>query len=866
MGKERYKKRVDMKEARKVTIKGIVQGVGFRPFVYRVAQEESIAGWVLNDKEGVLVHAEAEPDALDAFIIRLSQEEPEAARVTQIDIADAQVQGFTAFSIQFSDSSEVENTTFISPDLGTCAQCEAELFDPSNRRYRYPFINCTNCGPRFTILEELPYDRAHTSMRSFTMCPHCQSEYDDPMDRRFHAQPDACFECGPQLGWITSAQLCEGNNDAVIQYARNREESDEILARAVDMLKAGKIVAVKGLGGYHLVCDATNEAALATLRKRKRRPHKPFAVMVPSVEYARELCEVSCDEEAHLKSTARPIVLLRKKPAAHFATGLADNVPELGVMMASTPVQMLLAHDFGGMLVMTSGNVHNDPICITEHEAFEQLGSIADAFVVNNREIVARYDDSVMRLMHVHDAGYDGSVAEEGSETAEGSTMVQFMRRARGYAPRALEIACPDNCATAASSAHSASSVHTLCAVGPQQKSTFTLVRQQNPGLFEAFVSQHIGDVEHAAILDAWTEARCRYETLFQIKPHAMVCDMHPDYLLSKQARQQCESTPHMPLVEVQHHYAHIVSVMAENKLPAPVLGFAFDGTGYGPDGAIWGGEVLAANYETYERLANIAYFPLPGGAAAVKDPRRSAYGMLWAYDLLEHPAAQRFIDTFEPQLTETLMLQVERGINTPLTSSMGRLFDAVAALLGICERASYDGQPACMLENALHEGIATGQTRAYCIEHPECNAPYEFALIKNAATQGSTAQETSMVLIDPEPAIRALLDDYAAAVPVGVIAKRFHDGIIESMVLLAQLFSHIMPSENGALTVALSGGVFQNRYLCEHAIESLCAAGCAVALNLELPPNDGNISYGQAVVGLHQFVSAKQTEGHEKE
>ncbi len=807
-------------EALEITVSGVVQGVGYRPFVFRLAHEIGIAGWILNDIEGVVIHAEGMPDDLDAFVMRLSNEEPPAAHVSEITMREVDSQGYQDFTIQLSEDQETDNTTLISPDLGTCDACAAELFDPENRRYRYPFINCTNCGPRFTILNRLPYDRANTSMAEFSMCPECAAEYEDPFDRRFHAQPDACFTCGPELGWITADELTT-NRD--ITWAHDRASSDALLTQCVELLRAGGIVAVKGLGGYHLVCDASNSATLATLRQRKAREGKPFAVMVPTLDEARQYCEISDDEERYLQSAARPIVLLRKKlTAATLAPGLADGVHELGVMLPATPVQMLLAHDFGGMLVMTSGNLHDNPICITEEEAFAELGGVADAFLVNNRAIVARYDDSVLRLVRL----------------PEGS-MVQFVRRARGYAPAALGIPAAQEGA-----------YKNILAVGSQQKNTFTLTREAA----EAFVSQHLGDVENAAVLDAWGEALLRYEELFRITPDAVALDRHPDYILSKQYRDasgEAGSAPEsaLPVIEVQHHYAHILSVMGEHSLTPPVLGFSFDGTGYGMDGAIWGGEVLLANYETFERFANVAYFPLPGGAAAVKDPRRSAYGVLWAYDLLDTEQGERFAASLEPQLQEALAMQVERGINAPMTSSMGRLFDAVAALTGICEQATYDGQPAIMLENAVHAGIADESIAAYSDAHPDSSSPYEFAVIKNVGVEGATAQQVSVVLMDPEPVIAAILSDLSAGVPASLIAKKFHDAVIDLIVLMAQLAISALTVDQ----VVLSGGVFMNRYITEGAIEALTAAGIAVALNVELPPNDGNISYGQAVLGLQQ-------------
>lgn len=789
------------REALDLKISGVVQGVGFRPFVYREAKKRDITGWVLNDVEGVKVHAEGETLPLDRFVLALSEEEPAAAQVREIEIKEVPVEGFDEFEIRFSDDVAQGEATLVSPDLATCDACVEELFDPKNRRYHYPFINCTNCGPRFTIMHNLPYDRAETSMAEFTMCPECAAEYDDPADRRFHAQPDACFECGPKVGWIETA--CAGGLALQnISWAENREESDAVFARAAGMIAAGGIVAVKGLGGYHLVCDATNEQALAALRQRKHRPGKALAVMVASVEEARALCFVDEAEEAQLTSPARPIVLLRKRPEAVFAAGLADDLPELGVMLPTTPVQHLLLHEFGGMLVMTSGNIHDEPIVIDEESAFSQLGAVADGFLVNNRAIVGRYDDSVVRIINGGAAG----------------DIVQFVRRARGYAPLPVSAPCPEG------------SKEELLAVGPEQKSTLTYARAG-----KAFVSQHIGDLESAAVLDAWNETRTRYASLLRFEPKRVVCDYHPEYLSTKWALEQG-----LPVTRVQHHHAHILSVMGENNLEGPVCGFAFDGTGYGLDGAIWGGEVLLCNLHAYERFVNFAYIPLPGGAAAIKDPARIAYGALWSFDLLEHPSARAFVEQQVPNAS-VFQQMIEKGLNTPETSSVGRLFDAASALLGVCAAPRYEGEAAILLEAAAHRAQADADGMA--LEDDR----YRVEFIKNTATENSTAADTSVLLMDAAPVFAALLDDMQAGVPVPVIAARFHGAFVCAIADVAEL----VRATYGIEVMALSGGVFMNRYLLERTLARLQERGFTVALNKELPPNDASISYGQAVLGL---------------
>ncbi len=848
-----------MVEALDIQVKGIVQGVGFRPFVYRLAKRYLINGWVLNATEGVFIHAEGEAKLLDEFVTELHMNPPSAAKVTEVDLKEVPLEDFTSFEIRFSDDAQAEQTTLVSPDLATCDDCLAELFNPNDRRFRYPFINCTNCGPRFTIIDSLPYDRPATSMKAFEMCPRCAGEYADPLDRRFHAQPDACWECGPQVSIclpegacpaspeILSFSPCVEDSSWSIAWGSSREASDAIFAAAVRVLMGGGIVAVKGLGGFHLVCDAANPEALAKLRQRKRRQGKAFAVMVASADDARRVCRVDAVEQQQLESTKRPIVLLRKRPEAAraLAPGLADKLPELGVMLPCTPVQHLLLHDFAEalraergedalpMLVMTSGNVHNEPIVTDDAQARAALGGIADVIVGNNRDILSRYDDSVLRVVQ-----------------AGGEQAIQFVRRARGFAPLPIALDCPE----------AGPRQETLLAVGSEQKATFALVRAaggegaagsddadpdaattDTPAKPEAFVSQHIGDVENAETYDAWLEAKSRYEKLFQEMPRRLACDLHPEYLTSKWAREQAESTG-APLFQVQHHHAHIASVLGENGLFGPVCGIAFDGTGYGVDGRIWGGEVMIANQQAFERFANFAYVPMPGGAAAVRDPRRMAYGVLYAFDLLEHPAAGALVEA----MGETASLceqMIERDLNTPYTSSVGRLFDAASALLGICPEPTYEGQPAIELEAAM------GAPAAEVVPTTPAQDAYRIDVVKNTATKTSTAQDTSVVLFDAAPAFSALLDDLQAGEPVPTVARRFHDAFVNAILMAAQLANSVY----GITTVALSGGVFLNRYLLEHATALLQEAGFTVALNRDLPPSDGCISFGQAVVAWAQ-------------
>lgn len=825
-----------MIEALKIHVTGIVQGVGFRPFIYRLAKRYLVNGWVLNAADGVTIHAEGEAKLLDEFVLAISNDAPAASKVEEIDLEEVPLEDYQDFQIRFSDEAEVEKTTLVSPDLATCDDCVNELFDPYDKRYHYPFINCTNCGPRFTIIRQLPYDRAKTSMSTFPMCSDCAREYADPLNRRFHAQPDACFECGPHLSFVvlrtaehsdaaaislgepsgSSATMAlrgfdppitDPKNDSRVRWGMTRQESDAIIEQAANMLHAGDIVAVKGLGGFHLVCDAANPETLAKLRLRKHREGKAFAVMVRTVDDARAYCLVNEEEANALRSPARPIVLLKKRPDVRLAKGLADYLPELGVMLPATPLQHLLVAAFGGMLVMTSGNVHDEPIETDDVHAYEALAHVADAFVGNDRPILSRYDDSVVRVIKAGSAG---------------DTM-QMIRRARGFAPLPLPFGELEG-------------GKVLLATGPEQKNTLCLARSG-----EAFVSQHVGDMEKASVEDAWFEVKDTYERLFDLHPSVIACDKHPEYLTSKWAAKQ-----NLPVVPVQHHHAHIVSAMAEHQLEGPVCGIAYDGTGYGEDGSIWGGEVLICNQRAFERFGNFAYFPLPGGAAAIKHPLRCAYGALWAFDLLEHPAAQRVVAAMG-ETADVCAQMIDRNLNCPYTSSVGRLFDAASALLGICIEPAYEGEGAVLLEAAISDPDECGTRREGEVLR-ETDADYHIDVVKNVASKESTASDTSVLLFDAAPLFRALLDDMEAGVATSIIARRFHDALARIVLVQAQLAEAVYDIR----TVVLAGGVFMNRYLVEHVLASLEQAGYTVAINRDLPPNDGSISYGQAQVASH--------------
>lgn len=803
-----------------IHVTGIVQGVGMRPFVYREAMAHGICGWVLNAGDGVHIEVHAPADALDAFVAALSEHAPAAARVEHVEVVDLAANGWDAANEQgfriVASQDQTAHTTLVSPDIATCNDCLRELFDPADRRYHYPFINCTNCGPRFTIIRSLPYDRAATSMDCFPMCPRCAAEYADPLDRRFHAQPDACFDCGPHITWreAVNGDAC-GNSSATPAVGTTREASDAIIERCVELLASGGIVAIKGLGGFHLSCDAANEQAVAELRRRKRRSNKPLAVMVRSLADAGRLCHIDDAERELLAGSIRPIVLLRRRTVGEgnggspdilaLAPSVAHDLPELGVMLPYTPLQHLLlaaaaSHDMHA-LVMTSGNLSEEPIETDDALAWEHLvaAGIADALLGNDRAILSRYDDSVVRVV-------DGDVMP--------------VRRARGYAPQPLSLPALDG------------TTPCVLACGPQQKATIALTRTDSDGHTTCFVSQHIGDVENGATFDAWSAARSRLENLFDLAPAALACDMHPSYLSSQWAREH-----DLPLIEVQHHHAHIASVMAEAIVAgrlapdARVLGIAFDGTGAGTDGTIWGGEFLVARLTDFERVAHLRAWALPGGAASVHDARRNAFALLSELDLLEHPGAAGLLNSLDEQTRSITATMIERGINSPRTSSMGRLFDAATAILGICGQATYEGEPAIELEAAAWRALDSE------IAHfPDDNAGY-------------SASDPSWLdgpyVLDQKALFEALLGGIEAGAPANRLALDFHVGIARSS---ARIASDICVHE-GIDTVALSGGVFMNRLLLQLLARELKSAGLTVLVPHTVPVNDGCIAYGQAAV-----------------
>lgn len=800
-----------------IHVTGIVQGVGMRPFVYRGAMAHGICGWVLNAGDGVHIEAHAPADALDAFVAALSEHAPAAARVEHVEVVDLAANGWDTANEQgfriVASQDQTAHTTLVSPDIATCDDCLRELFDPADRRYHYPFINCTNCGPRFTIIRSLPYDRAATSMDRFPMCPACAAEYADPLDRRFHAQPDACFDCGPHITWREAGEAA-----ASPAVGTTRETSDAIIDRCVELLANGGIVAIKGLGGFHLACDASNEQAVAELRRRKRRSNKPLAVMARDLVDVERLCHVNDAERGLLAGSIRPIVLLRRRAvyesggspnALALAPSVAHDLPELGVMFPYTPLQHLLlaAAEARGMyaLVMTSGNPSEEPIETDDDLAWEHLvaAGIADALLGNDRAILSRYDDSVVRVVN-------------------GAVMP--VRRARGYAPQPLPLPALNGAPSC------------VLACGPQQKATIALTREGTNGEATCFVSQHIGDVENGGTFDAWNAARTRLENLFDLAPAALACDVHPSYLSGQWAREQARKC-NLPLVEVQHHHAHIASVMAEAiaagrlTTDARVLGIAFDGTGAGTDETIWGGEFLVASLGGFERAAHLRTWALPGGAASVRDARRNAFALLSELGLLEHPGAARLLDSLDEQTRSVTATMIERGINSPRTSSMGRLFDAAAAILDICDKATYEGEPAIELEAAAWRALDNE------IAHfPDDNAGY-FA-------SGPSWLDGPYVL-DQKALFEALLGGIEAGAPADRLALDFHVAVARSS---ARIASDICVHE-GIDTVALSGGVFMNRLLLQLLTRELKSAGFTVLVPHTVPVNDGCIAYGQAAV-----------------
>jgi len=841
----------------KVIVRGMVQGVGFRPFIHRLATEHHLTGWVLNSTEGVVIEVEGEQDVVESFLADLPAKRPPLAVIEKIETAFLPPVGYPSFVIEASAQAE-GGFVLVSPDICTCPDCQRELFTPADRRYRYPFTNCTNCGPRFTIIKDIPYDRPLTTMATFAMCPDCAAEYHDPADRRFHAQPNACPVCGPHV-WLETNTARSNDFSRFQPRSCNARSNDfsrfepsscpprttevvttntEAIAQARRLLAEGRIVAVKGLGGFHLACDATNDAAVRLLRQRKRRVDKPFALMSPDVATIEQCCFVSEGERQLLESPQRPIVLLRRRPETPISPAVAPGNNFLGVMLPYTPLHyLLLADEERGMrdegrgttdevrpssaLVMTSGNLVEEPIATDNDEARQRLGPLADAFLMHNRDIHVRCDDSVTRLL-------------EGRE--------MLLRRSRGYAPFPLRLGFE---------------LQEILAVGGELKNTFCLTK----GTY-AFLSQHIGDLENWETLASFVANIEHFQRLFRVNPTIIAHDLHPDYLstkwvkegiresgnqgISKSANQQINKSPISNLqspIAVQHHHAHTASVMAEHGLNERVIGVSWDGTGYGTDGQIWGGEFLVGDYTAFRRAAHLKYVRLPGGEAAIRHPRRmalshlvNAYGeAAWSLDL---PALARL----EPTERAVVRHQIETGFNSPWTSSAGRLFDAVSALLGVRDVVNYEGQAAIELEMIVAEDVeegyeVVGQSGNQGIRESGNSRLPDFLIHDSLITDG--------LILDPAPLLRAVVDDLRAGTPRPVIAARFHNTLARLIVDTCG----IIRQQEGLNKVCLSGGVFQNVTLLRRTLHGLREAGFVPYIHHLVPPNDGGIALGQALV-----------------
>jgi hydrogenase maturation protein HypF len=752
-----------MEVRRQIEVSGIVQGVGFRPYVYRLATGRHLRGTIRNTSAGVTIEIQGPAETVQDFVEHLPAEAPPLARITNVAVHEVPCNGDQDFCIVHSHEGE-EVRTLISPDVAICPDCLREMFDPNDRRYRYPFINCTNCGPRFTIIRDIPYDRPSTSMAMFPMCPACLVEYENPLDRRFHAQPNACWECGPRV------ELWDKTG--------NRIECGDPIAEAVAGLHAGLVVAVKGLGGFHLAVDATNPAAVALLRQRKRRVEKPFAVMVPDLEAAQEVCELDGAAATVLQSIQRPIVLAPKKSPNTIPDSVAPFNRYLGIFLPYTPLHYLLLAEGGfKALVMTSGNLSEEPIAIDNREAVHRLNGLADYFLVHNRDILLRCDDSVVRVA--------GGIPRQ-------------LRRSRGFVP--VPVFLKDD-------------QPSVLAVGGELKNTICLTKGKH-----AFLSQHVGDLENVESYSFFHEAIEHLERILEIRPEIIAYDLHPDYFSTRWARQQSGAK----LVGVQHHHAHIASCMAENHLEGRVIGFALDGTGYGTDGNIWGGEVLIAGYEDFERAAHFEYVPLPGGEAAIREPWRMAVSYLAHHFGREFLSLSiPFVRQLDMAKTELLLRMVERKVNSPLTSSCGRLFDAVAALTGVRQEVNYEAQAAIELEMAI---TPSEEETAYTMQ---------------------LLPEGDRWIIGTRPLFEALLDDLGQNLPVAAISRRFHNGLVKGFVQLATL----LRKKTALRRVCLSGGTFHNVYLSQRLEAQLSEAGFEVFTQKEVPSGDGGLSLGQASV-----------------
>ncbi len=831
----------------RIVIRGAVQGVGFRPFIYRLATEMGLTGWVINNAQGVFIEVEGSQAELDAFLLRIEPEKPPHAIIQSLEAARLDAAGFTTFEIRHSEDAG-HKTALVLPDLATCPDCRREIFDPANRRFGYPFTNCTNCGPRYSIIEALPYDRPNTAMRIFQMCPACQAEYNDPRDRRFHAQPNACPVCGPRL------ELWDANGHTV-------GSQDQALRSAAEAIREGRIVAAKGLGGFHLIVDARNDDAVRVLRRRKQREEKPFALMLPwahgpeagALRHVEALCHVNALEARLLRSAESPIVLLRRR--ADSAGAISPAVapppnPYLGVMLPYTPLHHLLMAELGFPVVATSGNLSDEPICIDEHEALQRLAGIADLFLVHDRPIVRHVDDSIVRVV----AGRE-----------------MMVRRARGYAPLPVRIGqttdnrqqTTDSRDVAADAGSPLATRHSslvnpksILAVGAHLKNTIALAIGDN-----VFISQHIGDLETAQAYEAFCRVIDSLSRLYAFTPDVVACDLHPDYLSTHFAETYTQERG-LPLMRVQHHLAHVAACMAENDLDGPALGVAWDGTGYGLDGTIWGGEFLrvmptgidAQAGLLFERVGHLRPFRLPGGDLAVKEPRRVALGVLFemfgdaVWQMTDLPPVAAFAPAERALLRQTL----KQHLNAPLTTSAGRLFDAVASLAGLRQHLNYEGQAAMALEFAIDD-LHTDEAYPFSIlDWGIANSRFDDA-------QSKTQNAASRIQIDWAPLIQAVIDDTRALnrqASIGdrqlsVLAARFHNALAEMVIAVARRVNEPR--------VVLTGGCFQNCYLLERVVQRLRDEGFRPYWHQRVPPNDGGIALGQAAAARWHTADDRQ-------
>lgn len=759
-------------QAKEIRITGIVQGVGFRPFIYNLAKNLNIKGYVLNDSLGVLIRAEAEIYNIEEFIKQIKEKLPPQARIDKLKTKLMSIEGFSDFIIKESLQG-LESQVLISPDISTCKDCQRELKTPKDYRFSYPFINCTNCGPRFTIIEDVPYDRINTSMNVFKMCDICQSEYEDPSNRRFHAQPNACSKCGPRLILLDSK-------------ARKMKTSD-IIKKTAEFLKKGKIIAIKGLGGYHLACDALNEKAVSKLRQRKYREDKPFALMARNLDQIKEFCQVSSTEAEILSSWKRPILLLRKKENISIADSIAPRQKYLGFVLPYNPFHHLLFSEIDFPIVSTSGNVSDEPIAFQDPEALERLKGIADFFLIYNREIYTRCDDSVARVFR-------------------GKLML--LRRARGFTPEPLDIKCNFN--------------KNILATGAEEKNTFAIGKNS-----EIIISHHIGDLENMETLKAYQKATEHFKKLFYFTPEVVAFDLHPAYL----ATQYAQELKNVQRIGVQHHHAHIASCIAENNLTEKVIGVALDGTGFGIDGKLWGSEFMVADLKDFERFAHFSYIQLPGASLAIKEPERIAIAYLYkVFGDKIFELRLPLLKEIDKAKLENIIKMIKQNINSPLSCGMGRLFDGVSALLGIRKRINYQGQAAIELEMETLEDVE----EVYNYKIDTSKKPW---IIEPDKIILSIAED---ILSKADQPIAENKNKSA-----GYIASVFHNTLVKIITEVCQKINKI----TNLRKVVLSGGVFQNMYLLKRIVAQLEKSGFEVYTHSMVPPNDGGIALGQLVI-----------------